>query len=218
MTEYEIKKSIVEVGKMMSDRGLVGTYEGNISVKCGDRIYVTPSGQSKELLTEGKIITVDTDGNKLEGCLTPTSETPMHTAVYRMRPDVGAVVHCHAPFCTAYALANMPIESKSSPEFMILFGDVPVVPYGTPGTDDIYNGMEELLKTHDVVLLANHGMLAVGKDAMEAFSKTASLEMLVKTMVISKLIAGDKNTDLPAEERAKLNKMGENKRGMQPQK
>ena len=208
MTEFEIKKSIVDVGKMMSDRGLVGTYEGNISVKSGDRIYVTPSRQSKELLTEGKIVTVDLDGKLVEGCLTPTSETAMHAAVYRMRPDVGAVVHCHAPFCTAYALANMPIESKSCPEFLMFFGEVPVVPYGTPGTDEIYRGMEEYLRDHDVVLLANHGVLAVGKDAMEAFSKTNSLEMLVKTMVISKFIAGDKNTDLPAEEREKLRQIG----------
>ena len=213
MMDYEIKKSIVDVAHMMSDRGLVGTYEGNISVKDGNKVYLTPSGQSKELLTEGKIIVTDLDGKVLEGQLTPTSETPMHTTVYKIRPDVKSVVHCHAPFCTAYAQANIPIESKISPEFMILFGKVPVIPYGTPGTLDIIKGIDEYLKDYDVVLLANHGVLAVGSSPLEAFSKTLSLEMLLRTEFIRKTIAGDKNTDLPEAECAKLIAMGKGKHG-----
>ncbi len=212
MQDFEYKKAIVDVGKMMSDKGLVGTYEGNISYRCGDRIFLTPTTQSKALLTEGKIITVDMDGKLIEGCLAPTSETPMHAAIYKMRPDVGAIVHCHAPYCTAYALCNREIVSKASPEFMIVFGKVPVVPYGTPGTDDIYKGMEQYLRDYDVLLLANHGMVAVGRDPMEAYSKCISLEMVVKTLAIAATIPGGP-VDLPDEECAKLIKMGETRHG-----
>lgn len=171
MKDYEIKKSIVDVAQMLNRKGLVGTYEGNISVKDGDRVYLTPSGHSKELLTEGQIIITDLEGNLLEGQLKPTSETPMHTKCYELRPDINAVVHCHAPYATAYAQANIPVESKVSPEFMLLFGKVPVIPYGTPGTLDIIAGLEDVIKDYDVVLLANHGVLAVGATPLEAFSK-----------------------------------------------
>ena len=180
MKDYEIKKSIVDVAQMLNRKGLVGTYEGNISVKDGDRVYLTPSGHSKELLTEGQIIITDLEGNLLEGQLKPTSETPMHTKCYELRPDINAVVHCHAPYATAYAQANIPVESKVSPEFMLLFGKVPVIPYGTPGTLDIIAGLEDVIKDYDVVLLANHGVLAVGATPLEAFSKTMSLEMQSK--------------------------------------
>lgn len=137
----------------------------------------------------------------------------MHTAVYRMRPDVKSVVHCHAPYCTAYAQANKPIVNKISPEFVALFGIVPVVPYGTPGTEDIYKGMNELLQEYDVVLLANHGVLAVGKDPMDAYSKTLSLEMLLQTDAIRRQITDGNETYLSEEEYAKLMEMGKNLHG-----
>lgn len=215
MKDYEIKKSIVDVAQMLNRKGLVGTYEGNISVKDGDRVYLTPSGHSKELLTEGQIIITDLEGNLLEGQLKPTSETPMHTKCYELRPDINAVVHCHAPYATAYAQANIPVESKVSPEFMLLFGKVPVIPYGTPGTLDIIAGLEDVIKDYDVVLLANHGVLAVGATPLEAFSKTMSLEMLLQTEFIRKVIAGDKNTDLPEEECKALIEKGRTNHGIQ---
>lgn len=212
--DFEVKREIVEVAKMMSANGLVGTYEGNISVKYGDRLYLTPSGQSKDLLTEGKIIVTDLQGDVLEGQLNPTSETPMHTRCYELRPDINSVVHCHAPYATAYAQANMPIENRISPEFMMLFGKVPLVEYGRPGTLDIIRGLDAYIMDYDVVLLANHGVLAVGKTAMEAFSKTLSLEMLLQTEFIRRTIAEGKNTELPKEECEALLEIGKGNRGI----
>jgi L-fuculose-phosphate aldolase len=90
MKDYEIKREIVRVAHMMSDRGMVGTYEGNISARDGDRMYVTPTAHSKELLTEAQVITCDLAGNPLEGDLAPTSEAPMHTRCYELRPDIGS--------------------------------------------------------------------------------------------------------------------------------
>ncbi|MDO4378388.1 MAG: class II aldolase/adducin family protein [Erysipelotrichia bacterium] len=208
MKDYEIKREIVEVCHMMAENGIVGTYEGNVSMRDGDRVYLTPSGQSKKMQSEGKIIVTDLDGNVIEGQLKPTSETPMHTACYKLRDDIGAVVHCHAPYATAYAQANKPIESKNSPEFIMLFGKVPCLQYGTPGTLDIIKGIEDYIMDYDVVLLANHGVLAVGKDAYEAYSKTLSLEMLLKTEFVRKVLHGDVSNDLPEEEVEKLYKKG----------
>lgn len=208
MMDYEFKKQIVDICHLMSDRGLVGTYEGNVSAKDSDRIYLTPSGQSKDLQSEGKIITVDLDGNVLEGQLKPTSETPMHTLCYKLRPDIGAVVHCHAPYATAYAQAGLTIENKISPEFIMLFGKVPCLKYGTPGTEDIIAELPKYINDYDVFLLEKHGVLAVGKTVLEAYSKTLSLEMLLRTEFVRKIIAGDINNDLPEDEYNMLYKKG----------
>lgn len=218
MRDYEIKKEIVDVCHMMADAGIVGTYEGNVSVRDGDRVYLTPSGQSKALQTEGKIIVCDLDGKVLEGQLKPTSETPMHTECYKLRDDIGAVVHCHAPYATAYAQANKSIESKNSPEFIMLFGKVPCLAYGTPGTLDIIKDLKDYIMDYDVVLLANHGVLSVGKTAHEAYSKIMSLEMLLKTEFVRKVLHGDVSNDLPEEEVEMLWKKGLGNHGYQGKK
>ena len=210
-----IKGEIVRVAHMMSDRGLVGTYEGNISARRGDRMFVTPAAHSKELLTEAQVITCDLAGNVVDGELNPTSEVPMHARCYEMRPDIGAVVHCHAPFATAFAQARLPVESRISPEFLTIFGKVPLLRYGRPGTLDIIADLPEYIDDYDVFLLANHGVLAVGATVLEAYSKTLSLEMLLKTEVIRRVMAGGTSFSLPEEECAALLKMGSRNHGVQ---
>lgn len=212
--DYEIKKEIVDIAHMMNNKGLVGTYEGNISVKDRDRLYLTPSGHSKELLTEGQIIVTDLKGDLLEGQLKPTSENPMHTKCYELRSDINAVVHCHAPYSTAYAQAGIKLETDVSPEFLLLFGDIPIIPYGTPGTPNIVNGIEEYIQDYDVFLLEKHGVLAVGETALEAFSKTMSLEMLAQTEVIRKIITGGKSNPLSEKECRILLEKGKTNHGV----
>lgn len=211
--DYEIKHEIVQIAQMMNRKGLVGTYEGNISARKGDRVYETPSGHSKELLTEGQIICVDMDGKVLEGELTPTSETPMHTMCYTLRDDIHAVVHCHAPYCTAFAQANMDYIDNASPEMHILFDKVPCIKYGTPGSPEIIADLPNYIKDYDVVFLANHGVLGVGSTVLEAFSRIMSVEMLLQVYYIRKTLFPNKDCDLPAEEIAKLDAMRDEKRG-----
>lgn len=211
--DYEIRRQIVEVAQMMNRKGLVGTYEGNISVLKGDKVYETPSGNSKELLTEGKIICVDRQGKVLEGELAPTSETPMHTICYTLRDDVHSVVHCHAPYCTAFAQASMEYDDPASPEFQILFGKVPCLKYGTPGSPEIIEELPKYIKDYDVVFLANHGVLAVGSTPLEAYSRIMSVEMLLQVYFIRKMLFPNIECDLPADEIAKLAKMHDEKRG-----
>ena len=210
--DYEIKRQIVEVAQMMNRKGLVGTYEGNISVRKGNKVYETPSGNSKELLTEGKISCVDMDGKVLEE-LAPTSETPMHTICYTLRDDVESVVHCHAPYCTAFAQANMAYDDPASPEFQILFGKVPCLKYGTPGSPDIIAELPKYIQDYDVVFLQNHGVLAVGSTPLEAYSRIMSVEMLLQVYYIRKTLFPNAQCDLPAEELEVLAKMHQDKRG-----
>ena len=213
MKDYEYKRAIVDVCHMLNEAGFVGTYEGNVSYKNGDKIFITPTQTSKALLTEGQIIAVDAYGNRVEGDLKQTSETPMHTKCYQLREDIGAVVHCHSPFATAYAQMGKPIVSNCSTEFLMFFGEVPCLKYGTPGTLDIIADLDKYIYDYDVVLLANHGILAVGKTPMDAYSKIMSIEMVLKTEFIRKSVFGDANCDLPQDEINKLKAAGVNNRG-----
>lgn len=217
MTELEFKEAIVDVCHSLSNDKFVGTYEGNVSYKNGDKIYITPTQTSKAHLTADQIITIDSKGNKIEGTRKQTSETPMHTKCYELRPDIGAVIHCHSPFATAYAQMGKPIVSNCSTEFLMFFGEVPCLKYGTPGTLDIISDLDKYIYDYDVVLLANHGILAVGKDPMDAYAKIASVEMVLKTEFIRRSIFGDVNVDLPKDEIEKLKAVSVKNRGYHKQ-
>jgi len=213
MKDYEYRKAIVNVCHMLNDAGFVGTYEGNVSYKKEDKIFITPTQTSKALLSEGQIIAIDSTGNVLEGDLKPTSETPMHTRCYELRPDINAVVHCHSPYATAYAQTGRTITNNCSTEFLLFFGEVPCLKYGTPGTLDIIADLEKYINVYDVYLLANHGILALGKTPMEAYSKIMSIEMILKTDFIRRTLFPNENCDLPEDEVRRLYESGKKNRG-----
>ncbi len=212
MTEKDkyYRELIVDIGKRLTQKGVVGTFEGNISVidRENRKVYITPSGQAKELLTPDMIAICDEEGNYIdrrEG-LKSSSETIMHLAMYKMREDINAVIHCHAPFCTAFAVNHEPIRTKAIAEINVMFnGEIPLLPYGEPGTIHLVDGYEQH-KDKDVVLLANHGMLAVGKDLITAYGNTITVEMAAKILFISRLMG--KNVDIPETELAKLSGWG----------
>ena len=124
-----------------------------------------------------------------------------------------AVVHCHAPYCTAFAQANMAYDDPASPEFQILFGKVPCLKYGTPGSPDIIAELPKYIQDYDVVFLQNHGVLAVGSTPLEAYSRIMSVEMLLQVYYIRKTLFPNAQCDLPAEELEVLAKMHQDKRG-----
>ena len=105
-------EDVIRVSKRLDGKGLVNAFEGNISVLKDGLIYITPSGKSKETLTPDKICVVDEDGNQLSGVFKPSSEIKMHQAVYKMRDDIGGIVHAHPAFLTAYAMCGIPIRSR----------------------------------------------------------------------------------------------------------
>jgi L-fuculose-phosphate aldolase len=170
MTMKQAKEEMVKIAKKMYLSGMVNIFEGNISVRLEDRFLITPSQQSKEDMTEDMIIEISADGSILNPSdkYKPSSETGMHLEVYRLRPDVNAVVHNHSAYATAYAVAEKPIRTDALTEMLFMFGEIPVVPYGTPGTERIYAGFKEHLAYNSAVLLANHGVMAVGDTLLNA--------------------------------------------------
>lgn len=128
INEYEIKKMMCDIGKRIYDRNMVAANDGNFSVKISDNeILCTPTGVSKGFMTPEFICKIDMQGNVLQanGNFRPSSEIKMHLRVYEKRPDVGAVVHAHPNFATAFAIAGIPLTQPIMPKLLSLWAAFP---------------------------------------------------------------------------------------------
>lgn len=188
----KIRNSIMEVSRLLYSKNLATAFEGNISVIEDDKIYITPNGICKGFITSDMLVVMDLKGNVLEGDYKPSSEVRMHLAAYKSRPDIKSVIHAHPPYATAFAVANKPIETKAYPEMIILYGKIPLAAYGTPSTDEIYRGMDQYIKEYDIILLANHGVIAFGSDVYDAFFKMESAEGIAKVLTLAERLGGEK--------------------------
>ena len=191
-------REVLLVARRLDEKKLLNAVEGNISLKRNGLIYVTPSAMNKAFLTEEMIAVTDEDGNQIGGNYKATSELRLHVLTYRMREDIGGIVHAHPPYLTAHAVCGKPVETRAYPEMMFKYGSFQVAPYGRPGTDDIVRGLKPLLKKSDVALLENHGAIAVGPDALEAMNNMEAAEAIAKVLTIAKLVGTEK--DLPEKE------------------
>ncbi len=174
---FALKQDIVEVGKRMYARGYIASNDGNISARLDDnKFLVTPTGVSKGFMKPEDLIVVNMEGKVLSGTNRPSSEVFMHLQVYKDRPDVNSVCHAHPPYATGFAVAGIPLDKCVLPEVIITLGSIPLIEYGTPGTEELYRPVTKLLKDYDAFLLANHGALTVGTDVINAYHKMETLE------------------------------------------
>ena len=188
---YLIKRRIVEVGQRIYQNGYVVSSDGNISVRVSeDRLWATPAGLCKGMLNEDQIVLCDMDGGKVSGSLNPSSEIGMHLMLYRERPDIGAVVHAHPPTATGFSVAGIPLTPCVLPEVVVTLGEIPLAPYGTPGTPEISEPIRQFVKDHDAFLLQNHGATTIGPDLMDAYFKMETLEHFAKIVLVAHQLGG----------------------------
>ncbi|WP_432748762.1 class II aldolase/adducin family protein [Pectinatus frisingensis] len=187
--EMAIKNEVVLYAKLLDAKGLVNPLEGNISILDREtgRLYITPSGTRKAFLTEDKIAIMEGD-KQIGGTLKHSSEYILHNAALRARPDCNAVVHTHAPYLTAFAYCNKAIKLHCSTTFGLLYEDIPCIPYGKPGTIHIADGLEEKMKDHDLVLLANHGCVCAAGRLEKAVAILEAGEEVMKIYSIAKAV------------------------------
>lgn len=189
----ELRDEICDVCHKMWQLGWVAANDGNVSAKLPDGTFLaTPTGISKSFITPEKLVHIDKDGNVLDGLegYRPSSEIKMHLRCYAEREDVGSVLHAHPPVATGYAVANVPLDEYSMIETVIAIGSVPVTPYGTPSTNEVPEAIAPYLGEHDVMLLQNHGALAVGADVLTAYYRMESLELFAKISLNAHLLGG----------------------------
>lgn len=183
---YDVIKELIRVSKAMEAAQLVNTYEGNLSIKHDGLLYITPARTRKSTLTEDVICVIDEEGNQIHGSKKSSSETIMHVTSYELRSDINAVIHCHSPYLTAHAMCHVPIDQKCHPEILFHFKDIPVAPYGQPGTRGIIDAAAPYLANRNLVLLGNHGVLAVGSTLEKAFQRVEAAEKFAKEIFITR--------------------------------
>lgn len=185
MSVDRIKADIVEVGRRLYARGLIGGNEGNVSVREGDVLYITPAAVCKGFLTPDQIVATDLEGRPRGGGRAST-EILMHTAVYRRRPDVRAVVHAHPPTATGFAVAGVPLDRAITAEAVVTLGPVPIIPYGMPSTTALADNVGQAICDAQAVLLAHHGALAVGDSLWRAWERMETLEQVARVALAAR--------------------------------
>ena len=183
MNHRELREEVSRVAKQLIESGLVTGTSGNVSARTpeGD-VLVTPSGIDYEELEPGDVVLVDLEGEILEDSLGPSTETPMHTGIYRVRPEVGAVVHTHSVFATTLACLGWTLPPVHyTLTTLSEDGRIPIAPYATYGTEELANNAAEALgEGHNACLLQNHGTITVGDGPQKAFSRTVVLEEMAE--------------------------------------
>jgi len=192
----EIKEQICDVCHKMWQLGWVAANDGNVTAMLDDgTLLATPTGMSKSFITPDKLIRIDRAGNILEAPngLRPSSETKMHLRCYDKRSDVRSVIHAHPPGATGFAVAHKAMDMYNMIEDVAAIGSVPLTPYGTPSTYEVPDAIEPYLEEHDVMLLENHGALAVGSDVITAFYRMESLELWAKITINAVILGGSRD-------------------------
>ncbi len=178
MRYEDLRAEIVEGARAMTARGLTRGTSGNLSARVPDGMLLTPSAVPAAELSMGDILHLDEEGRVLEGDGRPSTEWRLHGDVLRSRPEVGAVLHAHPPFCTTLACLRREIPAF---HYMVAVagGDsIRCAPYATFGTRELAELAVASLEGRLACLLANHGMLALGDSPLHALERAVEVEAL----------------------------------------
>jgi len=189
-----LKEELVEACHKVYEKGFVVAFDGNLSARVDEnRILITRSGVNKGDITLQDILTIDNEGNLIEGAGKVTTEVNLHLKVYNNRPEINSVIHCHPIYTTAIAASMEEYPNNIFPEVILTLGKVPICKYSTPSTKGLAESLNPYVDFANVMLLSNHGAVAVGKDIKTAYYRMEKLEHVSKTIFIAKSI-GDIKT------------------------
>ncbi len=172
--------------KLLYRRGHLTLLSGNVSVREGEFILVTPTRRPKPFLTVDDLVWIDLEGRVTRGSLKPTSEWRMHLEIYKRRRDVNAVVHTHDVLPTVLA-GRIDLSALSEAE-AYLGGGIGVVPYLKPGSVELAKATASVMESRDVVILERHGVVAVGGDLAEAVNRVEVVLDLAKATLYREVI------------------------------
>jgi L-fuculose-phosphate aldolase len=192
MSHQKEREAIVAACRQMNALGINQGTSGNISVRAGDLMLISPSATPYQAMQPEQVAEMPLEGEygAWRGPLKPSTEWRFHLDIMRSRPDAGAIVHAHPPYCTALAIARKPIPACHY--MMAAFGgtDVRCAPYATFGTKELSDHALRALEGRNACLLANHGMIVVGASLEKAMWLALELETISRQYVLSLLIGG----------------------------
>lgn len=177
LTVSETKQELLATAKELLRRGLVEGTSGNLSARLpGGNVVMTPSSLDYDCMTLDDLVVCSPDGVVVDGDRTPTTEKALHLACLELRPDIHAVIHSHALFCSMFAVAGQPIPCVIEELDLYVGGEIPVAGYRPTGSDELAEEVSRRLGDRAAVLMANHGLLAVGRSASHAMKVTSLAE------------------------------------------
>ncbi len=187
------RRAVAEAARRMCDLGLVSGSSGNISVRLPSHdtrglLAVTPSGKRYSELDESGVVVTDFNVEPVEGDLAPSSESLMHAAVYRSRPDVGAVIHTHSAFTSVAAVSGLDVPPIIDEMAVTLGGSIRVSKYAYPGTQALADSVCAALEGRKAAIIKNHGAVGVGRNLAEALDVCMLVERVSKIFIYAKLL------------------------------
>ena len=188
----EIKEAVLRTAKEMLRTGLVEGTAGNLSARLPDgNVVMTPSSLDYDQMEIEDLVVVDLDGTVVEGERSPTTEKALHLACLRAHDDIGGVIHSHAMFATMFAVTRQPIPCVIEEFDVFVGGEVPVAGYELTGSDELGDEVAKWVEDRGAVLMANHGLLTVGKN-IESAMKVAHLVERTAKIIWGARLLGDR--------------------------
>lgn len=196
MSAYEVRQEIIRVGKSLYDKGFIAASDGNISVRLDERhILATPTCMCKGMMATEDLVVIDMQGRRFEGFRDVSSEIGMHLMIYRVRPDINAIVHAHPVTATGFASAGIALDKPLVSEVVLALGSVPLAAYATPGTQALSKSLEPLVPDHNAILMANHGVVAYAEDLQAAYMNMETVEHFAKIALTTRLLGQERPLD-----------------------
>ncbi|MDD3885259.1 MAG: class II aldolase/adducin family protein [Victivallaceae bacterium] len=175
------RDQIVEIMKRIYGYGMTTTSGGNLSIMDSDgNMWISPGGIDKGTLQRDDIVCVHADGT-ITGRHKPSSEFPFHRAIYKMRPDVKAILHAHPPALVSFSVAGKIPDTHIHPTAKLICGTVGYAPYEVPGSEALGRNVAEAFKAgHSTILLENHGACCAGATLLQAFQRFETLDFCAR--------------------------------------
>ncbi|HET9752356.1 MAG TPA: class II aldolase/adducin family protein [Myxococcales bacterium] len=186
-----LRAQVAQAARRMHARGWVANHDGNVSARIGrDRIVITPTATSKSEVDEASLVVIDLQGRVVEGVRKPPGETELHLAAYRARPDVGAVLHAHPPYATAFGVARVPLEPVCLPEAVVSLGRIPLAPFAMPKSPLATEAVSRCAAEAEAMLLPGNGALTLGPDVQLCLLRMELVEHLATVLHHARALGG----------------------------
>lgn len=188
MLDLYTRKKIVEVGRWLVKKNLTHGSSGNLSVRRDENsIFITPSGVPYVEMRPEDIVIIDLDGNKISGELRPSIEMWTHIEIYKHRKDVNAIIHAHPIYSSALAIAGVELPPVTEEFVIYIGGPVKLAKFVSAGTRELGIEVVKVLGDRKAALMANHGIVVVGKDLDEAAFLTEIVEIRAKMYIMARV-------------------------------
>jgi L-fuculose-phosphate aldolase len=188
-----LKNEILRYSKLCYQNGYIKAADGNISVRTKKNFILSTAAETYlGRIKTTDLVKLNLKGKRVQGKKKPSTEIKMHLYIYSKRKDVNAVVHTHAKFASAFAAAGLALDKPVLPEIYLAFGKIPLAKYAAPSTDEVPASMENYVMDSKAILLANHGLVTLGRTLEEAYYLTEKAEQFAEICFYARMLGGEK--------------------------